>query len=125
MSNFVYPNESYAIQGAIIEVYRNLGSGFLENVYQEALSHEFTIRNIPFTAQPELKLYYKGIQLKQTYKPDFICFDLIIVELKTVNEIANAHQAQVKNYLKATGFHLGILVNFSHYPGVEMHRIVL
>lgn len=125
MSNFVYSNESYAIQGAIIEVYRNLGSGFLENVYQEALSHEFTIRNIPFIAQPELKLHYKGIQLKQTYKPDFICFDLIIVELKTVNEIANAHQAQVKNYLKATGFHLGILVNFSHYPGVEMHRIVL
>ena len=80
MSNFVYPNESYAIQGAIIEVYRNLGSGFLENVYQEALSHEFTIRNIPFIAQPELKLHYKGIQLKQTYKPDFICFDLIIVD---------------------------------------------
>jgi len=121
----LYKEESYAIQGAIFEVYREMGTGFLEAVYQECLEKELRKRGISFIAQKELLLYYKGEQLEQTYKPDLICYDKIIVELKAVKEIAPEHKAQVFNYLKATGLKLGLLVNFSHYPKVEIERIIL
>ncbi len=75
-------------------------------------------------AQRELVLHYKGDRLEQSYKPDFICFERIIVELKAVKELANEHRAQIQNYLKATGLELGLLVNFGHYPKVEIERIV-
>ena len=116
MAEIVYREESYAIMGACFEVYRQMGAGFLEPVYQECLSVELTLRDIPFREQPELPLSYKGRALEKTYKPDFICHEKIIVEIKAVRELADEHRAQVHNYLKATGYRLGLLVNFSHYP---------
>ena len=94
--------ESYAIQGAIFEVYREIGSGFLEAVYQECLKEEFRERKIPFAAQPEVTISYKGRAIRNTYKPDFICYDCIIVELKAVHSLNAQHKAQVINYLKAS-----------------------
>ena len=125
MDQLLYETESYAIRGAIFEVYREMGNGFLKPVYQECLEMEFQRRKIPSRAQVELKLTYKDEPLEQTYKPDFICFDKIIVELKAVKEIAPQHKAQVINYLKATRFRLGLLVNFGSYPLTEIERIAL
>ena len=102
-----------------------MGCGFLEAVYQECLERELKRRNIPFVAQPILNLVYKGELLTQTYKPDLICFDSIIVELKAVSVISGEHQAQVLNYLKATGKKLGLLVNFGCYPKASVNRLVL
>ena len=121
----LFKDESYAIQGAIFDVYREMGCGFLESVYQECLEKEFRLQNIPFVSQAELKLTYKGEPLVQTYKPDFICFNQIIVELKAVKAIAPEHQAQVINYLKASGMKLGILVNFGDYPKTTIVRLAL
>jgi len=121
----IYKNESYAIQGAIFEVYREMGTGFLEAVYQECLEIELKKRNIHFVAQPELSLNYKGKPLKQKYQPDIICYDKIIVELKTVKTIAPEHKAQVLNYLKATNMRLGLLVNFGAYPKASITRLAL
>ena len=124
MTKLKYEEESYRIRGAVFEVYREMGCGFLEAVYQECLDKEFTRQEIPFVAQRDLILHYKGDRLVQTYQPDFICFEQIIVELKAAKELGNEHRAQVHNYLKATGFELGLLVNFGHYPKVEIERIV-
>jgi GxxExxY protein len=117
------PDECYAIQGAVFDVYREMGCGFLEAVFQECLEREFRLRQLPFEAQKELVLSYKGEQLAKTYKPDFICYGKIIVELKAVKEIAPEHKAQLLNYLKATGMELGLLVNFGAYPKAKIIRI--
>lgn len=121
----LFKEEVYAIQGAVFEVYREMGSGFLEAVYQECLEKELRLRGIPFVAQQELKLSYKGSVLEQTYKPDIICRGQIILELKAVKVIAPEHQAQMLNYLKATGLRLGLIVNFGHHPKVEIERFAL
>jgi len=123
-NKLIYAEEAYELQGAIFEVYKTIGCGFLEAVYQECLEKEFTLQDIPFESQTELKLDYKGEILKQTYKPDFICFDNIIVEIKAVKELTNEHQAQVINYLKATDMELGSLVNFGSYPKAEIKRLI-
>jgi GxxExxY protein len=125
VKTIIYKDEVYAIQGAVFEVYREMGSGFLEAVYQECLERELKRGNIPFESQKELVLKYKGELLNQKYKPDLICYDKIIVELKAVKEVADGHRAQIFNYLKATGFRLGLLVNFGHYPKATVERIVL
>ena len=125
MPNIIYKEESYKIQGAIFEVYKEMGSGFLEAVYQECLEKEMKLQHIPFISQPVLELNYKGEKLEQTYKPDLICYDKIIVELKAVKAISPNHKAQLLNYLKATNFKLGILVNFGAYPKAEIVRMVL
>jgi GxxExxY protein len=101
-----------------------MGSGFLEAVYQECLALEFAARAIPFSATPILSLNYKGAPLRQTYVPDFVCFDAIIVELKAVREIAPEHRAQVLNYLKATNLKLGLLVNFGGASKARIERLV-
>jgi GxxExxY protein len=121
----LYKEESYAIQGAVYDVYREMGCGFLEAVYQECLEKEFHRRNIPFTPQAELLISYKGEKLLQTYKPDFVCYDKIIVELKAIKEVGEEHRAQVFNYLRASGMRLGLLVNFGHFPKATVERIVL
>lgn len=123
-SEIIFKNESYKIQGAIFEVYKEIGSGFLEAVYQECLEKEFKTQGIPFESQVLLDIEYKGEILAQKYKPDFICYDHIILELKAVKELANEHQAQVINYLKATEMELGLLVNFGSYPKVEIKRLI-
>ena len=125
MADIIYKSESYKIQGAIFEVYKEMGNGFLEAVYQECLERELLKQQIPFVAQPLLKLMYKGETLQQTYKPDIICFDKIIVELKGVKSITNEHHAQVLNYLKATKLKLGLIANFGAFPKAEIKRIVL
>ena len=105
-----------------MQVYNTLGSGFLESVYQEALAIEFTKRGIPFVKEKDLKIYYDGHELKQTYRADFVCYDSIIVELKAVSDLNDSHRSQVYNYLKATGFRLGFLYNFGHYYGLQYER---
>ena len=125
MADIIYKSESYKIQGAIFEVYKEMGNGFLEAVYQECLERELLKQKIPFVAQPLLKLMYKGETLQHTYKPDIICFDKIIVELKGVKSIRNEHHAQVLNYLKATKLRLGLIANFGAFPKAEIKRIVL
>jgi len=120
----VFKDESYRIMGACFAVYKEKGPGFVEPVYQECLEIELGLQQIPFVAQSELELTYKGRKLRQTYKPDFVCFGKIIVEIKAVSALANEHRAQVHNYLKATGHKLGLLVNFAHYPQLEWERIV-
>lgn len=106
----LYQEESYQIQGAVFEVHREMGCGFLEAVYQECMAKELSKREVPFVAQQELKLYYKGEPLKQTYRPDFICYSSIIVGLKALATTTSEHKAQVLNYLKETGIHLGLLI---------------
>ena len=119
---FYKQNESYSIIGAAINVYKTLGPGFLEAVYQEALEMEFQNLGIPYEREKELIISYKGRELKQTYRTDFVCHDSIIVELKAVTNIEDAHRSQVFNYLKATGFKLGLLFNFGHSDGLEWER---
>lgn len=124
MSDLLFKSECYAIQGAVFEVYRELGAGFLEAVFQEALERELTGRGIPFAAQREIEVMYKGRPLNQKYKADILAFDSIILEIKAVKALDDAHRAQMHNYLKATGLRLGLLVNFGHYPLVEIERII-
>ncbi len=121
----LYEELTYNIQGACFEVYRTMGCGFLEGVYQECLEIEFTEQGIPFEPRKELELDYKGRPLKQRYMPDFVCYDKIIVELKAVDKIASEHKAQLLNYLHATEMRLGLLVNFGHYPKLEWKRIII
>jgi GxxExxY protein len=120
----VFEEQTYKILGACFEVYKDKGCGFLEAVYQECLEIEFDLQGIPSQPHAELALTYKGRQLQQTYIPDFICFGKVVVELKAVSELADEHRAQLHNYLKATGYRVGLLVNFGHYPKVEYERII-
>ena len=96
----------------MMKVQRELGCGFLEKVYQEALEQEFADEGIPFEREVSLKIYYKGIPLQQEYIADFVCYGKIIVELKAISKLSDVEKAQVINYLKATGYELGILANF-------------
>ena len=121
----LYKDESYEIIGACFEVYKEKGNGFVEPVYQECLEMEFGLQGVPFSAQERLRLSYKGQELKQRYIPDFMCYEKIIVELKAVTQLTDEHRAQVLNYLKATGYRLGLLVNFGHHPKLEYERIIL
>ena len=121
---FYYREESYKIIGACFEVYKEKGCGFLEAVYQECLDRELGIQTIPFEAKKSLPLFYKGQPLRQTFQPDFICFDRIVIEIKAVSALADEHRAQVINYLNAGEFKVGLLVNFGHYPKLEYERFV-
>ena len=121
----IFKQESYNIIGACFEVYKDKGNGFLEAVYQECLKHEFQFQNIPFIEKPKIEIWYKHTKLIQTYEPDFICYNEIILELKSVKTMATEHKAQILNYLKATRKKLGLLINFGHYPKLGYERILL
>lgn len=121
----VYKEESYKIVGAAFKVYNTLGAGFLEAVYQEALEIELQRQGIPYEREKELKIVYDGVELKQTYKADFVCYGKIIVELKAVSALDDAHRAQVYNYLHATGLKMGLLLNFGNAEELEKQRIVM
>ncbi len=119
----IYSEESYKIMGACFNVYKEMGPGFSEAVYQECLEIEFEYQNIPYESQKLLRLSYREQTLKKTFSPDFVCYDKIIVEIKAVSNLTNGDKAQIFNYLKVSKFKLGILVNFGHYPGLEYERI--
>lgn len=125
MTRLVHQDETYKILGACFEVYKAKGCGFLEAVYQECLEIELGIQDIPHVARKPLPLEYKGRTLKQTYEPDFICFDRVVMEIKAVSKLIDEHRAQLLNYLHATGLRVGLLANFGHYPKLEHERLVL
>ena len=115
---------TYAIIGAAMEVPRLLGCGFLEPVYQQSLEIELTNRSIPYLPQQEYRVNYKGHELDAYYKPDFICFDEVVVELKALSRLTSIEEAQVLNYLKVTGLHTGLLLNFGS-RSLEQRRFIL
>ena len=108
----IYKEETFKIIGAAMEVHRTLGCGFLEAVYQEALAIEFKKQNIPYKQEKKLEIQYKEQTLSKYYEADFMCYDKIIVETKAIKELSGIDEAQVINYLKATGLKIGILINF-------------
>lgn len=124
-AGLLYEREAFLIRGAAFSVGSGMGHGFLEAVYQECLALEFAVRGIAFRPKPRLELNYRGVVLEQTYSPDFICFDSIIVELKAVASLASDHRSQVLNYLNATGLKLGLLINFGAGPKVQIERFAL
>jgi GxxExxY protein len=105
-------DRTYQIIGAAMEVHRELGCGFLEAVYQEALEREFEARALPYRSQPLIQISYKGCVLSKTYQADFICYGDVIVEIKALNKLSGTEQGQIINYLKATGYKTGLLINF-------------
>ena len=121
--DLIYKDESYKIIGACMEVHNELGCGFLESVYQEALAKEFFLQNIIFEKEKQILINYKGYSLNKNFFADFICFDKIIIELKAIDNLASEHEAQVINYLKATNMKLGLLVNFGKEK-LEYKRLV-
>ncbi|MDA0242953.1 MAG: GxxExxY protein [Chloroflexi bacterium] len=120
----ILKKEVYEIVGAAMEVSNELGAGFLEAVYQEALGIELKSRALPFVAQPTIKIAYKGHILTKEYIPDFICYDQVIVEIKAIKELTTIEQAQLLNYLKATGKPVGLLLNFGATK-MEWKRMIL
>ena len=121
--NLIFKEESFAIIGAAMEVHNELGNGFLEAVYQEALAIEFKKRGIPFKQEVKLDINYKGHPLEKYYQADFICYNKIIVEIKAITELTGINKSQVINYLKATQLKLGILINFGQ-EGLKYERLV-
>ena len=121
---FYYKEETYKINGAAMKVYNTLDHGFLEAVCQEALEMGFQKQGIPYEREKEIGIFYGGIKLKQTYRADFVCYGKIIVELKAVSKLDDAHRSQLYNYLCATGNKVGLLYNFGHYDGLEIERKV-
>ena len=117
--------DGYALIGACFEVYNEMGNGYLEDVYQESLELELTDRNIRFVAQPKLPIFYKGRQLRKQYEADLLVLDKIIVELKAVKALLPEHEAQLLNYLKATGRKTCYLVNFGAHPKLDWRRRML
>ncbi|MBL8089727.1 MAG: GxxExxY protein [Anaerolineales bacterium] len=124
MSELIYKDEVFAIVGAAIEVHSLLGSGFLEAVYQEAMEIESSSRKIPFVSQQVLQIQYKQHVLKKEYIADMICFDKIIVEFKALDKLTGREESQIINYLKATGYKVGVLINFGSHPKLEWKRFV-
>lgn len=125
MVQLLLKDEVYAITGAMFEVYKSLGTGFLEPVYQEALAIEFSMKGIPFEREKQLELYYKQVKLEKKYVPDFVCFGQIILEIKVLSQLTNIEVAQLINYLKITRMRLGLLANFGSTPRLEWKRYVL
>jgi GxxExxY protein len=120
---FIFKEEGYQIIGACMEVQKQLGCGFLEPVYHEALMIEFTQRNIPFESEKKLNIYYKEHLLEKFYRADFVCYDKIIVELKAANGLLPEHESQLLNYLAATKLQVGYLINFGT-PSLQYKRLI-
>jgi len=125
MQRLLYADEVYQIQGAIFEVYKQMGNMWQEEVYQQCLELELLLREIPFDSKKALPIYYKGRSIEKSYIPDLWCFSKIIVELKAVTQLCDEHRRQILNYLRITGCKLGLLVNFGAYPKVVIERYAL
>lgn len=124
MSNIVYKEESYTIVGCLFDVYNNLGSGFSEIVYKDALEYEFKIQNIPFKREKEYNVKYKDVILPHKFYADFVVFDKFILEVKSEEHLNDKHLAQCINYLKVSNCKLAILANF-HKDLLDHKRILL
>ena len=124
MAEIIYREESFVIMGACFEVYNRTGPGFPEAIYQECMEIEMEYRKIPFVAQAQVSIDYRDRTLRKIFQPDFICYSRIVLEIKAVSELNNEARSQVHSYLKATGYRLGLLVNFGHVPNLEYERIV-
>ena len=116
--------QTFSIIGAAMRVHQELGHGFLEAVYQEALSIELAALKLPFASQPTIQIYYRGAPLEHHYVADFICYDRVIVELKALERVTGTEEAQLLHYLKATKKHIGLLLNFGA-KSLEWKRMVL
>ena len=114
---------TYKIIGCAMEVHKGLGCGFLEAVYQEALGREFLNQGIPFESQSVIEIFYKGQALDKKYQPDFVCYDQVIVEIKAISNLSGIEEAQLINYLKATGLKVGLLINFGS-KSLDYKRLV-
>lgn len=124
MSKIIYQEESYQIMGVLFDIQNNLGGGFSEIVYKDALEYEFSIQNIPFEREKEYSVKYKDTILKHKFYSDFVVYDKIIIEIKSCDSINESHIAQCINYLKVSGNKLAILVNFTK-DNLEYKRIAL
>ena len=124
-NRLIYQDESYAIIGAAMDVYYRLGSGFSEPVYQEALEYEFELREIPFVPQYWLTIKYKDRVMKKRYRADFVCFEKIIVEIKAQTCLTGIDWSQLMNYMKASGYRVGLLFNFGSNVTLEKKRVVI
>jgi GxxExxY protein len=124
LTELILKEEVYAVVGAAIEVHKELGFGFLEAVYQEAMEIELRQRQIPYEAQVPLTILYQGRQLTKEYVSDLVCYGQIIVELKALDQLSGGEEAQLLNYLKATGLRVGLLINFGNSAKLEWKRFV-
>ena len=124
MADLLCKEEVYALIGAAMEVYNELGQGFLEPIYQEAIEMELTARRVPFEGQKEIRVSYKGAQLERFYVADLIVFGKVIVELKALDRLTPREESQLLNYLKATGIQVGVLINFGAHGKLEWKRMV-
>lgn len=125
MAELLEKDEGYQVVGAGFEVFNELGAGFLEAVYQEAMEIELRARNVPFIAQMRLKVQYKGQLLHKEYMADLVCFGTVLVEIKCAERLTTKDEAQLLNYLKATGLRVGLLMNFAGPKTLEWKRLVL
>jgi len=121
----LFKQEGYDLMGAAFEVYKEKGPGFLEDVYQECMERELAARKINYQANPWREITYKGELLRQVYEPDLLVFGGILTELKAVKLLAPEHEAQLLNYLRATGKRVGYLINFGTHPQIEWKRMVI
>ncbi len=121
----ILKQEGYDLMSAAFEVYNHTGHGFLESVYQECLERELTLRGIPFVSQQECSIFYKSEPLKQTYRMDLVTHGAIIVQLKAFKSVLPEHKAQLMNYIKATGYRVGYLINFGCVNKLEWERIIV
>ena len=124
MEEYLLKDECYRVIGACIEVHNELGNGFLEAVYAEAMVHEFISRKIPFKKETRLDVHYQGVKLEKFYVADFICFGELIIEIKACDGLIEEHVAQVLNYLKATNLKVGLLINFGTKK-LQTKRVIL
>jgi len=121
--DYLYESETYKIIGAMMEVHKTLGCGFLEAVYQEALAIEFDLRNIPYVREKKLILFYKNVKLEKFYVPDFLCYEKIVVDLKALSSLTTTHDSIMINYLNATRLKVGLLGNFGE-KSLKYKRLV-
>jgi GxxExxY protein len=125
MAELLFKDEVYAIIGAAMEVYNQLGAGFSEAIYQDAMEIELMSRKIPNVSQQDVFVFYKGQKLKNFFKPDLICYEKIVVELKALDHLTSREEEQILNYRRATGLPVGLLINFGRERNLEWKRMVL
>jgi GxxExxY protein len=123
MEDLSIEDMTYLVRGALYNVYNEVGSGLPEKVYQECLNIEFAKQEIPFVSEPNIRLNYKNQALVTTFRPDFICFGNILVEIKAIAELEDRHLGQTLSYLRCLNMKLGLLVNFGTYPNLDIKRV--